>query len=123
MLVNEMIIIKSDIIFLGLMKGKYPPILIEMTLEVVREIRDCGVIPTITSAFREGDLRVHGFYRGVDFRSWELTKQHCDIIVGIINKKYVYDPNRPSKSVLIFHDSGRGPHLHLQSHPNTFRKD
>lgn len=122
MLADEMIIIKSDYILRGIIEGKYPPILIEMMFEVIHEIKDCGVTPVITSAFREGDSGVHGFYRGIDFRSWGLTKQHCDIIVEIINRKYIYDKNRSNKKVLIFHDTGRGPHLHLQSHPNTFKK-
>lgn len=120
---DEIAIIKSNYILRGIIEGEYPPILIEMMFEVIHEIKDCDVTPVITSAFRKGDSGVHGFHGGIDFRSWGLTKQHCDIITKMINRKYTYDKNRPSKEVLIFHDTGRGPHLHLQSHPNTFKKD
>lgn len=35
-------------------------------------------------------------------------------LVAIINKRWIYDPARPAKSCAMYHDIGKGPHLHLQ---------
>lgn len=35
-------------------------------------------------------------------------------LVAIINKRWIYDPARPAKSCAMYHDVGKGPHLHFQ---------
>lgn len=118
---NETIKIKSDIVLKGLLLGKYPDILIEMCFEVIKYIRAFGIVPVLSSTFREGSAGVHGVFRGIDFRTWQLTMSQINDILNKINSKYQYDGNRPNMAVLIYHDTGRGPHLHLQSHPNTIK--
>jgi hypothetical protein len=116
-----MILLKDEKVFEGLLKGKYPNILIEMALEVVKLISSFDSQVVITSSFREGDAGVHGVFRGLDFRSYALTKDQITIIVDCMNSNYCYDDSRPNMKVLLFHNVGLGPHLHLQSHPHTRR--
>lgn len=113
------ILLKSDKVLEGLLKGKYPELLIEMALITIKKIRSFGCQVVVTSSYREGDTGVHGFFRGLGFRTHELTQEQIQIILEDINSKYIYDPSRPEMEVIIFHDTGKGPHLHLQSHPNT----
>lgn len=119
---NQEIILKDFSVLEGLMLGKYPGILIEMASEVISMIRILNKVPVITSAFREGDSGVHGSFRGLDFRTHSLTSSEIENIVEKINSRYQYDPKRPEMKVLMYHDIGKGLHLHLQSHPNTVRK-
>jgi hypothetical protein len=116
---NGMVVIKSNYIYTGLMMGKFPPILVEMSLYLHKLLDNHKTIAVITSAYREDSEGVHHYYRGIDYRSWELTNDQIDSICLEINNKYEYDPMRPDKECLIHHDTGRGLHFHLQSHPNT----
>jgi len=79
-----------------------------------------GFLFIITSLYRIGDPGVHGTLplRAVDLRcrSQILGKG----IAETINKHWKYDPDRPEMLVAIFHDTGRGYHLHIQVHPNTY---
>ena len=50
---------------------------------------------------------------------YNLTDEQIESICNQLNSKYQYDSERPDKECLIHHDTGRGPHFHLQSHPNT----
>ena len=67
---------------------------------------------TITSAWREGDEGVHGCGRGIDIRSRCFDVPQA--IADEINKHWKYDPARPEKMCALYHDSGQGPHIHLQ---------
>jgi len=75
----------------------------------------------ITSLYRINDPGPHGTLplRAMDER--------CkDSIIGnrvaeYLNSRWVYDFNRPDMKVCIFHDVGKGVHLHYQVHPNTRR--
>lgn len=118
-----MITIKSDKIFEGLMLHLYPLILVEMSLFVSYLFKQHHTDAIVTSAFREGDSGVHGYFRGIDFRSWGLSEEMCNNFCSEVNKLYTYDPKRPSMVCLMFHDTGRGPHLHLQCHPNTIKTE
>ena len=73
----------------------------------------------LTSGFREGDAGVHGTMplRGLDIRStvFKNPQQICDDI----NKEWIYDDKRPDKKVAIYHNVGKGLHIHLQIHSNT----
>jgi hypothetical protein len=116
---NGMIVIKSDLVYAGLMMGVFPPILVEMALHLHKLLDNRKIVAVVTSAYRKNDTGVHGFYRGIDYRCWELSEDQIESICLEINAKYEYDPARPDKECLIHHDTGRGPHFHLQSHPNT----
>jgi hypothetical protein len=72
---------------------------------------------TGTSMYRPGDPGVHGHGRGWDIRWRDEETGH--IMARKVNEKFQYDPARPGKQCCIYHDSGNGPHLHVQSHPST----
>ena len=97
---------------------------IDQTLRTIStEFEDeTGLTLTITSEYRIGDKGVHGQLplRGIDYRmkNMEIGK----VIEKVINEKWCYDPARPHKKVAVFHDVGKGIHLHVQSHPNTVRR-
>lgn len=72
---------------------------------------------TVTSAWREGDPGVHGCGRGIDIRSRCFDDPQG--IADQINVFWKYDPTRPETVCALFHDSGQGPHIHLQVCENT----
>jgi hypothetical protein len=115
----NVIVIKSEYIYKGLILGAFPEILVEISLDFHKILLKYKTSVFITSAFRKNSKGVHGYHRGIDYRCWDLTDDQIEFICLEINTKYQYDPERPSKKCLIHHDTGRGPHFHLQSHPNT----
>lgn len=78
---------------------------------------------TITSMYRINDTGPHGTMplRAIDLRCRE--GQVGFALEMFINGSWQYDPDRPGKQCALFHDNGKGEHLHLQVHPNTVRKD
>lgn len=82
-----------------------------------------GLELTITSLYRPGDPGVHGTtpLRGIDFRCRKTSLG--SIIADQVNRKWIYDPERPDMKCAIFHVGtqafGSAPHIHLQVHPNT----
>lgn len=77
----------------------------------------------ITCGHRPGDHGVHGQIpcRGIDIRSRVFSKPAK--IAQIINERWKYDYARPEKQVAILHGEGYNEHLHIQTHPNTLRKE
>jgi len=75
----------------------------------------------ITSAFREGDAGVHGSGRGIDLRSSVFNDPQA--IANEINTHWKYDPARPHMVCALYHDSGQGPHIHLQVCEATILKE
>ncbi len=73
----------------------------------------------ITSGFRTGDQGVHGTCpcRAVDIRSYWFVDP--EDICKDINLQWIYDHKRPDKPCALYHDTGFGPHIHLQVHRNT----
>lgn len=76
---------------------------------------------TITSAYR--DHKIHpkdsGIHmtdplRAIDKRSRDYPDP--DAIAADINSVWQYDPNRPHLQVCVYHDTGFGPHFHIQVH-------
>jgi hypothetical protein len=59
--------------------------------------------------------------RGMDVRSRVFRDPQT--VVDDINRNWIYDPDRPQKMCAIYHDTGRGPHIHLQVHDNTVRRE
>ncbi len=77
----------------------------------------------ITCAFEKRSYNsVHSTkpYRGVDIRSRVFVDPQK--IVDEINEAWIYDPERLDMDCAIYHNSGRGPHIHLQVHDNTILK-
>lgn len=81
-----------------------------------------GVRFIVTSIYRPGDKGVHGTLpvRGVDVRMRDL--EVGELIEEQVNRKWQYDPRRPSLEVCEGHGEGANYHLHFQVHPNTRRK-
>ena len=55
--------------------------------------------------------------RGSDIRSRVYADPQG--VADDINRHWTYDPERPEMRCAIYHDTGRGPHIHLQVHPRT----
>ena len=89
---------------------------IKLVLKVKENNFGAGVI---TSLYRIGDKGVHGTLplRAIDERCQDdkLGKE----IEEYINNLFFYDPDRPEMKVCMYHDVGRGKHLHYQVHPKT----
>lgn len=86
---------------------------------VVLAVEDRFGLDIVTSAFRPGDKGVHGQMplRGLDLRCRDkLVGNH---VAGWVNRRWQYDPDRPEKMCAMCHDTGRGLHLHFQSHSRT----
>jgi len=85
--------------------------------------QNTGLELTVTSLYRIGDNGVHGQLplRGVDvrMRDEEIGK----LVESQINETWFYDPNRPDLKCAVFHNVGRGIHLHIQAHPNTVKRE
>ena len=113
------ITVKDLYVLEALMDGLYHYKLVEIAKNVINLMHKMQISVTITSAFRNGDAGVHGYGRGLDFRSRNMSEDEINTIVKVINDKWVYDPKRPEMVVLMNHDIGKGMHLHLQTHPNT----
>ena len=73
----------------------------------------------ITSAWRMGDPGIHGVIplRAIDIRSTGFN--NAVDTVNDINDNFIYDPDRPEMKVAIYHNVGRGWHIHIQVHPKT----
>jgi len=78
----------------------------------------------ITCAYEDRDYSsVHSTIpcRGLDLRSWIYDDP--ELIVKDINKNWSYDSKRPEKLCAIYHDVGRGAHIHLQVHNSTKQRN
>ncbi len=76
----------------------------------------------VTSLHRMHDPGIHGT---LPLRAIDIGEQNG--AVGVIlenwlNTRWVYDPDRPTLNVALYHDVGRGKHLHVQVHKNTKRR-
>ena len=98
-----------------------------MLKKIVSEVNRKYGLDVITDLGRPGNKGVHGTLfvppfelRGIDMRVRD--DQMGAIIAYNINVNYIYDPNRPTKKVAMYHDAGSGQHLHLQTHPNTVER-
>jgi len=56
-------------------------------------------------------------FRGMDVRSWIYKNPQA--VVDDTNDHWLYDTDRPWKRCAIWHNTGRGRHIHLQVHPHT----
>jgi len=79
-----------------------------------------GFLFILISLYRLGDPGVHGTLplRAVDLRC--RSNRLGPMIAELINAHWKYDPDRTDMTVAIFHDTGKGPHLHIEVHQNTF---
>ena len=66
----------------------------------------------ITSMIRPDDKGVHGVGRGVDIRSHNYGKEEIARFVAFMNYAFPYGRGKPTA---LFHNVGKGDHIHLQS--------
>ncbi len=106
---------KTDQIFRNFMDVSVDKILQEFLIWFRKTFGE----PFITSTYRKGDTGVHGTIplRGMDIRSYIYTSPQN--VVDVINKIWSYDYKRPELKCAILHNTGKGMHIHLQTHPNT----
>lgn len=108
------ITVKSLDVFANLLGAKYEATLVKMLCWfAARHGEVC-----ITSGFRP-DGGVHGTEpcRAVDIRSF--TFDHPKSIKKDFNQHWNYDHVRPLMKCCVYHNTGRGWHFHIQSHPRT----
>lgn len=112
--------VKNQGVFLDLLAVPMHPLLFKLVKTMF--LLFPGEKFVITSAFRPGP-GVHGTdpYRGLDIRSHNLNAAP-EYICHVLNKEFVYDPEREHMKVAIFHDAGQGEHIHLQVHPRTWKR-
>ena len=66
----------------------------------------------ITSMIRPDEMSVHSIGRGVDIRSHNYGKEEIIRFVSHMNYAFPYGRGKPTA---LYHDTGRGIHIHLQS--------
>ena len=77
-----------------------------------------------TGMFEERDYpSVHSTIpvRGSDMRS--RIYQDPQAVVNDINVHWIYDPDRPWMKCAVYHNTGRGWHIHLQVHDHTTKRE
>ncbi len=115
--------VKNPEVLRALMEYRYAPLLVTIIGEIAKKF---GVF--ITDAWRKKRHRgdVHGTKpgRGIDLRvRFYGSLEQANKIKDWINKRWEYDPKRPTIKVVIIHDSGEGIHFHVQVHPRTRRRN
>ena len=113
-----MLDVKDYDVFYSLLANSYHYKLIEVVWWINKKYGDL----MFTCGKRHGDTGVHGTdpCRGIDLRSW-IYKDPQEV-VDSVNDIFVYDPDRPDKSVAMLHNAGSGEHIHIQVHPNTRKR-
>ena len=104
----------------------------EIVIEIALDIEQWAGPGLYTSGHRiyvPGDrLSVHNALpsRGLDRR---CRKEGVGVSIrDVANSRWVYDPRRPTKKVVIYHETkdeygrSKGFHLHIQGHPRTRRR-
>ena len=115
-----MIDYKNDSVLRSLLIKGWNPILIDVLIWLE------GKYPKhllLTQGYEDRDYpSTHSVdpLRAFDIRSTVFDKPQE--IVDYINSIWIYDPDRLVKKVAIFHDVGRGQHIHIQVHENTIKK-
>ncbi len=68
-----------------------------------------------------GGHGIHPAWRAVDVRTNNTTQKTIDTITAIMNRRWSYDPARPSMVVFYTEPHGSGAHAHVQSYGKTIR--
>ena len=114
-----MINYKDEEVLRGMLSVRWHPILINI-YEWLDERHGEQVI--VTCAYEDRDYpSTHSMdpLRAFDIRSWVFDDPQK--IVDEINIYWLYDFDRPTKKTAIYHDTGRGAHIHVQVHDNTIK--
>lgn len=118
--------VKNKEVLMSLLAIQYDSNLLRIFEDIISIVNVVNITKNIiiTEGWRPGS-GVHSTFpcRGLDLRSWIYTQEELDNIEKTINKLWTYDPGRPDMKCLLIHDVGQGAHIHIQSHPQTLRKD
>ena len=111
--------VKDSQVLKALMLHTYDPVLVDIICLVADQEGIC-----ITEGWREAlhpkDVHNTDPCRANDVRTWCYKNPYK--IKDLINNRWEYDPERPHKQVAIIHNTGKGIHFHIQTHPNTRRR-
>ncbi len=115
--------IKNTDVFQGLLQYPVDARLSDIILWIADKY---GVFFTETYRPKQHANDLHGTVplRAIDLRSWAYNGgvERAKKIEKDINEVWEYDPQRVRKKVAILHDTGKGIHFHIQSHPRTRRR-
>jgi hypothetical protein len=111
--------VKNTMVLAGLLAK---PLDRRLVMVILWWLKRFGFI-TITESFRKqlhkNDLHGVTPLRAIDIRSWEFPNPQS--VADEVNKVWIYDPQRPNKKVVVYHENRMtvGKHFHIQVHPNT----
>lgn len=114
------ITIKDHTVLAGMMRRASHPVLIDLCVWFV--VRYSNTV--FTCAFEERDYpSVHSTdpLRGMDVRSTVFKNPQA--VADDVNNNWIYDPGRPWLNCAVYHDMGRGAHIHLQVCDKTVPRD
>lgn len=101
------------------------------------EITDAEMVMTESGRTREETIAAYGdpaapvsTHESIPLRAFDIRSRGEDgreyswvqSLVALINKRWVYDPARPAKSCAMYHNIGKGAHLHFQVGDKTIFK-
>ena len=112
-----MINCKDKTVLRGVLSVGWHPLLIDLYVWLLDRYEDNIVL---TCAYEDRDYpSTHSVdpLRAFDIRSWVFKDPQA--VTDNINQHWKYDPDRMDMNVAIYHDVGRGKHIHLQVHDNT----
>ena len=81
-------------------------------------LNEFGKHMVITSIHREEDTGIHHYWRAIDIRSFIYKEEEIASILRFLNDNVVYGKGRYITA--IYHDVGRGPHIHIQVSGDRF---
>lgn len=97
-----------------------------ITLELCILGMQRGWFPLLTCIYRTykedvelGGSGLHLAWRAVDVRTHDQDPAVVSEVCGVLNRRWVYDPDRPALNVALNRPHGTGPHVHIQAHPYT----
>ena len=113
-----MIQVKDIDVLRALLHVSYDP----MLMDIIAWIEDKFLKAILTDGYRPDDKGVHGTIpcRGIDLRDTYGDPKYVETEV---NRRWIYDPARLHKNCAVYHDTGKGWHLHIQTHPNTRKRE
>jgi len=114
---------KNETIYLRAHSVPWHPKLLEIDLW----IKDRFGVLVCTSSWRPGPIheKDSGIHMTIPCRAKDLRSRDTkdpESVPDVINGHWIYDPQRPSLKVCVYHDTGQGAHFHIQVHDRTMRK-
>lgn len=68
--------------------------------------------------------KIHFYWRAADFSIFGITESAVKVLTARMNHRWIYDAAAPDRKVVAFSERhGTGPHMHLQVHPTTYRRE